>query len=195
MDAKEFFYKYKKATDKERIKNGKRLFDYYLHNKEFTPIVIEIINEIIKEAGYIPQNEYFRIDAVGWISNYKKMKEAARKANIRINAHHWDLKIAVEHENDKYDWSDEVMKLIHIKCPLKVVIGYNYCNEREEEINKLNFIAEWMKRVEAFNKCTDEEYLVIIGNGSNSETGLSDYDDFGYIGYLYNWNSKAFEKI
>ncbi len=199
MNAKEFYQKYVEATDKDRIVEGeeKRLFDIYKKDAEFTPVVIKkIINEIIKEAGYEAQNEYFRIDAVGWKSHYEDMKKDAEEKSIAIKPHLWDLKIAVEHENSKSDWSDEVMKLIHVKCPLKVIIGYSYSDERGEvERRKLDFVAEWMQKIEAFQKGTDEEYLIILGNGCNHKTGESDYSDFGYVGYLYDWSKKCFEKI
>ena len=86
--------------------------------------------------------------------------------------------------------------MIHIKCPLKVVICYNYCNEREaEEYKKLQFVADWMKEIEAINKGIDEEYLIIIGNGCNSRTGKSDYIDFGYKGYIYDHQNNKFTLI
>ena len=91
-----------------------------------------------------PQHEYFRIDTVGWVSQYERMSEEAKE--LDLNAHLWDLKIAVEHENSVKDWTDEIIKLIHIKCPLKVVIGYNYCKERGfTDQKKLDFIARWMQ--------------------------------------------------
>lgn len=74
------------------------------------------------------------------------MQEDARKSKLKLSAHLWDLELAVEHENSKQDWTDEVIKLIHVKCPLKVVISYNYCDERETtERKKLDFIANWMQ--------------------------------------------------
>ena len=43
------------------------------------------------------------------------------------------------------------MKLIHVKCPLKVVISYSPCDERDTaEWKKLAFIAKWMREVKAF---------------------------------------------
>ena len=158
MDAKEFFLKFKNETDENRLINGRRLFDVYLNDKEYTPVITQIINNVIESAGYISQNEYFRIDAVGWVSHFEKMKVDAKKNDIKMNAHLWDLKIAVEHENKKEDWSDELIKLIHIKCPLKVVIGYSHSDERGQvEYDKLAFMSKWMQSVDALQKGTDEE--------------------------------------
>lgn len=195
MNAKEFFKAYVDATNARNQNN--ELMEIYKKDAAFTPVITDIINGIIEEvAGYTHQNEYFRIDAVGWESHYEDMKEAAQKAGLKVNAHLWDLKIAVEHENNKADWSDEVMKLVHVKCPLKVVIGYSHSDERGEvERQKLDFVAEWMQKIEALQKGTDEEYLIILGNGSNRKTGKSDYTDFGYIGYIFNWETKKFDKL
>lgn len=195
MEAREFLRAYIDATNARNQNN--ELMEIYKKDAAFTPVITGIINGIIEEvAGYTHQNEYFRIDAVGWESHYEDMKEAAQKAGLKVNAHLWDLKIAVEHENNKADWSDEVMKLVHVKCPLKVVIGYSHSDERDDvERKKLDFVAEWMQKIEAFQKGTDEEYLIILGNGCNRKTGKSDYTDFGYVGYLFDWNTKKFEKI
>ncbi len=195
MDAREFLKAYIDATNARNQNN--ELMEIYKKDAAFTPVITGIINGIIEEvAGYTHQNEYFRIDAVGWESHYEDMKEAAQKAGLKVNAHLWDLKIAVEHENNKADWSDEVMKLVHVKCPLKVVIGYSHSDERDDvERKKLDFVAEWMQKIEAFQKGTDEEYLIILGNGCNRKTGKSDYTDFKYVGYLFDWNTKKFEKI
>lgn len=199
MNANEFYQKFIEATDKNRILEGeeKRLFDIYKKDAEFTPVVVKkIINQIIKDAGYEAQNEYFRIDAVGWKSHFEDMRDDPENIGLGVKPHLWDLKIAVEHENSKSDWSDEVMKLIHVKCPLKVIIAYSYSDERGDiERKKLDFIAKWMQEIDALQKGTDEEYLIILGNGCNHKTGVSDYSDFGYVGYLYNWSTKRFEKI
>lgn len=196
MNAKEFYKAYIEATNvgsKWNINN--ELMEVYKKDAAFTPVITKIINSII-DTEYVHQNEYFRIDAVGWLSHYEDMKEAAHQAGLKINAHLWDLKIAVEHENNKADWSDEMMKLVHVKCPLKVVIGYSHSDERGDvERQKLDFVAEWMQKIDALNKGTDEEYLIILGNGCSRKTGKSDYTDFGYVGYLFNWETKKFEKL
>ena len=102
-----------------------------------------IVHKIIEDAGMTAQHEYFRIDTVGWITRYQEMEQEAHE--LELSAHLWDLEIAVEHENSEQDWTDEVIKLIHVKCPLKVVISYNYCDERDAtEWEKLDFIANYL---------------------------------------------------
>ena len=47
---------------------------------------------------------------------------------------------------------DEVIKLTHIRCPLKVIIAYNYFDERPEgDIEKLNYVARWMTSITVIN--------------------------------------------
>lgn len=171
--------------------------DLYRNNEPaYTELVNKyIIHKIIKDAGMTAQHEYFRIDTVGWITQYEKMQKAAQDSQLKLSAHLWVLEIAVEHENSKQDWTDEVIKLIHVKCPLKVVISYNYCDERDTtEWEKLAFIAHWMQEVKAFAKGSDEEYLLIFGNCYNPKT-KADYDTFDYRGYLYNRQTRRFDRI
>ena len=161
--------------------------DLYRNNEPaYTELVNKyIVHKIIKDAGMTPQHEYFRIDTVGWITRYQEMQKAAQDSQLKLSAHLWNLEIAVEHENSRKDWTDEVIKLIHVKCPLKVVISHSRCDERDTtEWKKLNFIARWMQEVKAFTKGSDEEYLLIFGNCFNPKT-KADYDTFDYRGYLY----------
>ena len=37
-------------------------------------------------------------------------------------------------------------------------------------------------------------WFIILGNGTNRKAGLPDYTNFGYAGYLYNWNESRFIK-
>ena len=152
------------------IENKTYMEIYRNHEKAYTKLVNKrIIHEIIEKAvdehgtPLVPQHEYFRIDNIGYKHNYYKITEAERD-DVGLWRHLWDLKIAVEHENSKKDWMDEVVKLIHIRCPLKIVIAYNNCDMREDgDIQKLDFIAKWMPEVAAFDKNAKEEFLIIIG--------------------------------
>ena len=117
---------------------------YYGDAAKFTSAVTQTINQIIKSANLIPENEYYRIDIIGWKYQNNDAKPEAKSAEL--NWHQWDLEIAVEHENNPVDWTDELTKLIHIRCTLKVIIGYNYWDCREElEQKKLAYAAKWMQ--------------------------------------------------
>ena len=166
----------------------------YKADADFTPLVTNEIKEIIRTSGLRPQTEYFRIDVIGYESRWKEVRESARSAEM--GAYLWDLKIAVEHENSKSDWSDEVVKLMQIRCPLKVIVGYNYYDERgEAEQRKLDFASELIRNVAAYSSALHdrEEILIILGNGQSKKGKASDYSDFDYRGYLYDYERERFE--
>lgn len=168
--------------------------------EDFTKLITEIINSIIARTCS-PQNEYYRIDAVGWTSysEDKKIKDEAER--VGLNSHIWDLDIAVEHENNVRDWTDELIKLIHVRSPLKVIIAYNYydirfdANNPESDASKLTYAAKWMKKIRAFNRDDGEEYLIILGNAAGKKDHHSSYNSFDYRGYLYSYESGEFVEI
>jgi hypothetical protein len=185
-DAETFFEKFTSRICKDKFWN------LYHKVADFTPEVTKEINAIINEMGYRSQNEYFRIDATGWQGKYEMVEKLAEA--VKMNAHLWDLKIAVEHENNPKDWTDELVKLVHIRCPLKVVIGYNYSDKRDEDEKKLDYASICMNMTSAFDNNGKEEYLVILGNCHPKEKGKS-YEEFDYRGYLYSYADKKFAEL
>lgn len=199
INAKQFYSAYIQEVKEEKVDRfSRRYFDIY---KSDEPAFTELVNyTLIPNAIYAiepemtVQHEYYRVDTIGWKAKYKDIQDEAKK--VGLNPHLWDLMIAVEHENSKKDWLDEVIKLINIRCPLKVVVSYNNCDCRgSEEIEKLDFAAKCMNMVESFNKSKGEEYLIIIGNSAPKNKYSKTYDKFGYSGYLYDWESECFQKI
>lgn len=205
INAKQFFEEFTTLVYRE----PKIIEDYWGNYKVFTGRIIPIINSIIRESGCCVSNEYFRIDASGWNSRYKDISQEAKK--IKMNPHLWDLMIAVEHENDKRDWADEVIKLLHIRCPLKVVIGYNDFENRTSKgdvdtVNtdegKLAVVAHWMKETYAMKSLyaakdsrVTEDLLIILGNAGKNPDKNNPAKSFDYRGYLYNYQTGAFERI
>ncbi len=182
LKAREFYKEFVKNTDEDLIwisekGRGRSYREIYKTDEPaYTELVNKnIIHNIIEQAGYVAQHEYFRVDTIGWKdAGYRKMEDAR---TLGLNRHLWDLMIAVEHENSKADWLDEVIKLEHLRCPLKVVIGYNYCDMRDvEEMEKLEVTAKWMKAVAAYDPNSKEEYLVILGNGEAKRDKNIKYD-------------------
>lgn len=203
MNAATFFQIF---TDKIYSTSDIISFYWNSESKCFTNTVIPIILEIIRSSGCETSKEYFRIDATGWKTTYQKIQDQAK--DIGLNPHLWDLEIAVEHENSKKDWSDEIIKLLHIRCPLKVVIGYNNCknNARDNGVysdkRKLALVSEWMERTKAMNQlrkeagaAVGEEFLVIIGNAGKNPDDSDPRKSFDYRGYRYNYQLRAFEEI
>lgn len=198
IDTKLFYKEYIKRVNENTIdeSSGIKYLELYKSNKDFTKIVIPAIEDVIKscDKSVSTSREYFRLDVSGWISKYEEMADDAKAYGVNIKPHFWDLVIAVEHENSLTDWSDEIVKLAHIKCPLKVLITYNHCDRRDEDFAKLFFVTKWLKKVRAF-EVGDEDYLVIIGNAYNSKTKKSDYTGFGYKGYIFDRKSNRFESL
>lgn len=161
---------------------------------EFTEYMNKnLISNIVQQLCGNVSHEYYRIDTTGWVSKeIDDLKELTGKH--KLNYHCWDLKISVEHENDQKDWLDEVVKLAHIRCPLKIVIGYNFCDKRENECEELlNQVAlPILKQVDAFSSNEPDDFLIIFGNMKHN--GIS-YKSADYRGYLYNYQFKKFERI
>lgn len=193
MDGKEFFEQFQNEIN-ERDETGQRKhWDCYSDNKTFTDVINRrVIPKIIENANLIPEQEYYRIDVTG----YQK-EEIQKMEDTKLNFYRWDLEIAVEHENNDADWLNELVKLLHVRCPLKVIISYNRYDNRDEggqsDLNKLKCAAECMKATRCFAKSEDssEEYLIILGNCG----GKDHYASFDYRGYLYNYEEGSFEPI
>ena len=186
IDAKQFYSDYVSAVTKEYWKD-------YHDNSRWTERVTQLIRKQIEAYGLESQTEYFRIDITGWESRWNDIKEAAHK--VGLNPHLWDLRIAVEHENNSSDWSDELIKLVHIRCPLKVIIGYTPCDLRNsggKEDERLSFAAKVLQMVDAFDPNSQEQILVILGNSAPSKSSNPSYSDYGYRGYIYDYADGKF---
>ena len=198
LNAIEFYKQFQDSVVENRIhKDGRTFLEIYKTDEPaFTELVNKtLIKTIIENSGLTAQHEYFRIDTVGWNGRYEAL-DAKESKQIGLNRHLWDLEIAVEHENNKADWLDELIKLIHIRCPLKVVIGYNYCDQREEaEKKKLIYAAKCMQMVKAFHTPDQEEYLILLGNGAPKDKRHETYSCFNYRAYLYDYQYKGFKRL
>ena len=138
--------------------------------------------------GYTPQNEYFRIDASGYELKHENLDKTKG-----FNLHCWDLKIAVEHENDSKDWLDEVIKLAHIASDLRVVIGYVPMNSRNElDKERLDYCTKALIELQCQHNLRYGEFMVILGN---SETKSNEENYFNYKAYVLNTETLYFESL
>ena len=195
MDARSFYNKFTKAFNEKTVHdNGKTYLEIYQEDeKTFTKIINKIVlPRIIESQGLKSQNEYFRIDTIGWEPKCETISQELAKS-LGMSRHLWNLKIAVEHENDKSDWTDELIKLAHIRCPLKVVIGYVHYDERNDiEVNKLEYAYHCLRKTDAFDLSANEELLIILGNGTPRKKGYPSYTEFGYRPYLLSKEKEGF---
>lgn len=189
MNAKEFFDRFNEAIS---INNCEAV-EKYLNGKAFTKVVISAINSIINENPKYTQNELYRIDSIGW-SDVDLPIDCDKKIP-RFKEHLWNLDVAVEHENDSKDWMYEVVKLVHVYCPLRVVISYlplkSLMNVNKGDMAHLDYIVEKLKNLKSYDNMKQGEFLVIIGN-SNVEK-IEDF--FNYKGYLFSPTEERFIEI
>ena len=134
-------------------------------------------------------NEYYRIDNCV----YESVNEGYKKDG-EFNFHQWRLLAAVEHENAWNDWSDELVKLAYIQCPLRVVISYgDYNPEKDEYLDALyhaNKVAEAINLKRYIHD--DEEFMLIFGPRT---TSIKNNRDISQLYQAYIWNGKRFYKI
>lgn len=198
MNAQKFYESFISLVKEENVYDDGRSFMeiYKTDEPTFTKIINNIVvPQIVEKQGWTSQNEYFRIDTVGWETKYKTINEDYSK-KLGLSRHLWDLKIAVEHENDKSDWTDELVKLAHIRCPLKVVIGYVHCDERGDmEKEKLKFAYDCLSGTKAFDPNADEEFLIIFGNGAARNKANGTYEKFNYRGYALTKGQTEFVEL
>lgn len=155
----------------------------YYGKKDFTDYIIPRIRKQLKGYGLQTQKEYFRIDAIGWEPLADTVEETP---GVLLKKHLWNLAVAVEHENASDDWMDEVVKLAHVCCPLRVVIGYLPWSKRHEDqrfdLLNLAHVSRALEKLDCRENLRRGEFLVILGN-SGTGGDVSRY--FGYRGYLY----------
>lgn len=185
MTAQEFYNAFIHSLDNENITK-----DYikkeYENDGRWTKRITKIVCDIIEKAGLKPEKEFYRIDYIGWKERKNSIWEKA--GLVEMIPCLWDLKVAVEHENKQDDWTYELVKLVHISCPLKVIIGYSPCDERGPgglEEQRLEYAAELMSKVDAFKNTSEDEYVVILGNSKRKNRSNPGYDSFAYRGYVY----------
>ena len=179
MQAKDFYLRFK-----ELFKKGSPELQVAQKNwknpREFTNSFInEYIPKIITEKDEKSEFEYFRIDIISYLQRKDEAKEYGYNSR-KLKPYLWDLKVAFEHENNKTEWLDEIIKLSHIRCPLRIVMCYF---ERGEERTKaLGFAADMLCKKIGENVGEGEEFLLVIGDSNKeSEQGKAPI----YTPYLY----------
>lgn len=79
---------------------------------------------------------------------------------------------------------------------MKFVITYNYCDWRDiGDKVKLEFVSEWMQKLSVYDKDTEEELLIIIGNCAPRNKENDTYDLFDYRGYSFEAKTGSFKII
>lgn len=138
----------------ERLSKMRSWQAQYENGTVWTRTLTTIINEFGAESGFREKgevsNEYFRIDAL-----YSRMAQ-------KQDPFAWDLDVAIEIENNAEQWYDEVVKLSHIVCGLKVILTYHNFGDPEELLQaKLKRAQKLISNRKYKNATTD--WLIIFG--------------------------------
>jgi hypothetical protein len=95
---------------------GKR--SNYDESSRWRDTIIPAAECVLRSVGLEIVREYLRLDVAGYV-------------NENPNANYWDLKVAVEAENDTC-WEDELVKLCHVVADTRVLIIYR--NTLKEDV-------------------------------------------------------------
>ncbi|MFR7591451.1 MAG: hypothetical protein ACLUVC_08415 [Longibaculum sp.] len=184
---------------------------------EFTKIIIELLGNILKNMSNSHcetiidinndnetqknnieiQKEYYRIDLIGWTQRKDELVRTGKyKQAKNFNSHMWDLNIAIEHENSSKDWLDEVVKLLYINCPRRLVIGYVNYNKKTRDIEAndklyLDCVLECLNSLDKdgtkmFIK-KDDQFGILLGNAGYDDIGLDKNQTEEYYKKVINY--------
>ena len=190
MTAKEFWKKFESIFEDAETKNA--AISYWYSPKYYTKFILDNIADFLKDE-FETTREYYRIDLIGW----KQLRgpETDKCLLPGFLKSLWDLEVAVEHENSSSSWMDEVIKLLHICCPLRVVIGYlpiAQKNNHQSYLKEITKQIQDIKAVNEYNNLNNGEFMIIIGD-SHCSDDESKYCK--YRGYLFNKDTKSFDCI
>lgn len=173
MNLETFF----KAFKREILEDNKTRFEklYNGSKREYTEemksFLVRLVETITKEDEQVYKfyPEFFKIDYTWWEERCPLQKNNA-------NIYDWDLLLAIEHENNCYDWTYEVAKLDQINAPLKIVIGYMK-NDQRGDVEK-GIIRNQVEHLRYLDTCS--EFGIILMN-ERLDTGKADpFDVKGY---------------
>ncbi|MBR3805567.1 MAG: hypothetical protein IKJ13_01860 [Clostridia bacterium] len=199
MNAQEFWESFKEKVELEK-EQLKAVWD---ESASFTEKITALISRVIKDAKpsnqFIVQPEYYNIDLTEWEQKKEKNDEKLlekEEDEYSLKKYAWNFDIAVEHENDKNLWMDEVIKLAHIFCDLRVVIGYfPYKKEGKKEMQQkyLNAVSDTIQTLKCCENMKHGEFMVILGDvGGKKADG---FEKLVYTPYKYNRKDEVFELL
>ena len=187
MDAKEFYRLFQNGL----AKTITRARACWKNATDYTDYIIDMIDKEVLQEKFSTEErkntgkEYFRIDLVAYTDRKNELSappSKTTKKSFNFNKHLWDLRVAVEHENADTSWMDEVIKLAHIACPLRVVIGY--LPKEEDKCAYLEYVHNALCNLDAYDNVQRGELLIILG-----DTRCESENEFcTYFPYIYKKN-------
>ena len=178
-----------KKINRNNINEDTALIDVYRHGSAYTVLINEMILPLLlQKRGMQFSNEYYRIDVIGYKNELKDdLKDEGD--NIKLTPYCWEFGYAIEHENDIGKWIDEAIKLSYIKCPYKIIIGYNRpldgekCEKSSLDLNKkcFSYLLKCLDR----SHVPEKDNKLIILFGIRNEKGT--WDKIQYEGYAVDY--------
>jgi len=168
LTPQKFWEVYSKKINEAAQKDKSGFYKKYKNNPEWTKAIIEIAKQTIgqllcgQEVEGVSEigmdTEYFRVDLVGYITQWPKEK----KKKLPERQHVWSLKVAYEHENSE-DWSDELWKLCYIAADLRVIHSYYNPNIAKENEKLLQGYVNKLKCENIINRIQKNDWLFVFG--------------------------------
>ena len=188
MTAQEFWNNFKAIFEDENKKTT--AIEKWHSYSEYTKFILDELESILSTDKLDPSREYYRIDLIGYKD--KRNGETLLIPDYKFKNYKWDLEIAIEHENSSYNWLDEIIKLLHINCPLRIVIGYIPIIQKENHARYFDAILKNISNLNAYKTLQDNAFLIIIGD---SECGSDKRKFCHYTAYVFDKNAGQFAKI
>lgn len=203
VEPKIFFAEWKNKM-KEHFNMDENTFLQNYHDNTQWTNTVKNITESILDKKYISR-EYYRIDTLEYeyTDLYRQYDTKAHRKNFSkgsyLNVHNWINKIAIEYENSKTSWTDEMVKLANIRSKLKVIICYSEWKKSEDSYlkiieEKMVFATELLNGINKELKnenIMNDKWLIIIGPCDKGEYDKDLINHF--IGY--EMNDGVFAKI
>lgn len=191
MNAREFYDEFSSEIKEKKIwaETGEKFLTIFRSEPErFRSIVCgDIIPRIIEKNNLALLTKSACADVVGRLKRCEEFDDN-EGASLGIRLSLWDMKIAVEYESSPAEWVNRLIKLTHLRCPLKVLICFS--SDRKTDLDRLMFAAKCLMRIAAYDRQAKEEYVIIMGNAPASDG--TPPEDFGWKSYEYSHEDRCF---
>ena len=193
MRAEEFWRAFNNRLNDANIR--KEAAKKWNYSKDYTEFIIEMMENMIGAKdkgglGFETSKEYYRIDLTGWTQRRNEIENNIPKNKDYVfQPYCWDLEIAIEHENNDRLWMDEIIKLLHINCPLRVVIGYVPKSIPKEPY--LEYVSTAIADSKKDSSMESGDFLLILGDSKVGDDG----EKCNYMPYKWDKKNNSFRPL
>ncbi|MBE7093157.1 MAG: hypothetical protein E7367_00520 [Clostridiales bacterium] len=167
---------------KAELKKNKSLQETYHHHKPWTDYIKKLTETIIGKEKV--SREYYRLDSLKYeyTDFYKEYGDVKRKyfdGGKYLSVHNWRNVYTIEYENSAKDWTDELVKLSHLRSEMKVIITYSEWEGGKDEYlalieKKVAFAVELLKNCQEL--ALQDKWLLVFGPCGASGRDVYDKD-------------------